>query len=334
MRREEMWSWLTDLDKNERYPIWIISYNRAGHDAPTMELLSGWERKDDINILVRDSQRRDYERAYPQFQIRSLPDEWIDSCGAARWGAVDLALEDGNDSVVMLDDDILQLKFLFGREIMSGPNAGNPCSGVNTREDDEVLGGRDIVSELVVTAMCSVAGDVFAEHPRAVQGGLIKRHGCFAASNNVRKYALNGTVTPRQAMVWNVGRMEKMGIRLNLDHFGVTGEDIGLAAEILSKDGDIFAMPSFVYDHWPESINIHKSTIRNADTIKELNAYELKCLMEYPIRDYLKINRDEDGDYEWGNVNWRALAKIRGTGTKNVKWQVDEEREWAMETLI
>lgn len=125
MQLEEMVLWVKTRDKADRVPMWVISYNRL--DAPTLLKMRQYERTDDINVLVRESQRRAYETTFPELTIHSLPDERIDSCGAARWGAYDLARELGHDEVIMLDDDVLQFRFMYERAKVQGPNAGEMC---------------------------------------------------------------------------------------------------------------------------------------------------------------------------------------------------------------
>lgn len=321
MNREDMRDWIGSQDRNNRYPSFIISYKRAG-EAPTLNLMKSWKRTDDIHVVVRDSQKEEYQRAYPMFRVVSLPDERVNSCGAARWGAVDLALAFGEDVALMFDDDIIEMKYLFERTIQSGKNAGAPCSGSCTNEDIYALGLKDKaeLSELVSTGMSTLAREVFAKEKNAVLGGPSKRHISFNINNATTKYCMNGMVTPRQMMAWHVARMEESGIRLDIPKFGITGEDLGVMAELLSKGRDAFALPSLIYDHWNEGVNIRKSVIRNADTEAILNEAEWNNLQTYPIKDYLRVKNDKDGYYQWGDVDWRALGKIRGYGLRRIPW--------------
>lgn len=317
MKRDEMIEYLAGLDKAERFPIWVISYNRAG-TAPLLEKAKSWERQHDINIVVRDSQRKAYQEAYPAMTVYGVEDDKIDCVGKARWMAAELAQGFGDDEILMFDDDVLSLRFLFERAFMRGPNKGKPCSGHSTLDDLEYL--RDL-EERVLSGMTDVARRVFAAHPKALIGGNIKQHMSFDVRNQETMYILNGGVTPRQAMVWNVGRMHDMGVSLNTERFGIHGDDIGIVAEVLAAGGDCFAMPSFAYEHWPESINIRTSVVRNADTKKALHEFEWESLQQYPIRDYLRTKRSIiDGSFEWADVNWVRLAKLRNEPTLRVGW--------------
>lgn len=314
MHREEMMEMLRAHDKADRLPMWIISYNRAG-SAPTLERMKHWERQDDIFVVVREEQRQEYRRAYPEMTIIGLPAKDIGSCGAARWGAFDAAYDlFGMDRVTMLDDDVLQFGFLCYRESKKGEEA----SGTFLKSDEAALPD---LHERVLGTASTVAVEVFNAHPRTMFGGPIKRHMSFAPSNHRTKYALNSRVTPRQVMFWELDRMTVAGCRLNLDDFGIHGEDLGNVDQVLSHGGDVFALPSFIYDHWPEEINIHKSMIRNPQNAAALHAQEWETLQRYPIKDYLRVKRSMiDGSYEWGDVNWKALHKIRGTEPVTVLW--------------
>lgn len=311
-----MLEFLTGLDKNERLPIWVISHQRAG-SAPTLERMKTWERQDDINVLVRESQRDLYRKHYPMMRIKTAPDSIIGDCGSARQMAVRLAEFIHGGSVFMADDDVLRMQFLYEGQVASGANAGAPCSRRSGQaEMDEVPD----LEERVVTGACVVALDAFRADDKAVIGGLIKQHMSFGAQLHETKYLINQGVTPRQAMIWNVERMEEMGIALDLEKFGVHGEDLGWMDATLAAGGDCFSLPSFTYDHWPEAVNIEKSMIRNAKNAARLHAEEWAALQTCPIKDYLRVKLDIIGNYEWGDVNWQKLNKIRGTKPIRIKW--------------
>lgn len=317
MKRESMLEHLSSLDKNDRYPLWVISYNRAG-EAPFLNTVQrSWERTDDVYVVVHESQRAEYRRCYPQFTVLTLPDS-ARGVGRARWGAVKLAETLGEPVISMFDDDVLALRFLFESHFQRGANAGKPCSGHSARRDTDVLPD---LEERVVGGFHNVAQVAMRDHPDTVIGGMIKQHMSFAVKNHQLQYIVNGGVTPRQAMVWNIERMAEKGIELNLEHFGIHGDDIGLVAQALAAGADSFAVPSFTYDHWPESVNIEKSVIRNIGNKREMHALEWEALQQYPVKDYLRTKRSIiDGSYEWGDINWASCAKKRGRPIIRVPW--------------
>lgn len=317
MNRDDMTRYLVSLDRDERYPVWIISYNRAG-SAPTLDNISAtWERTDDVNVVVRSSQAAAYRQAYPRLTVHGLPDEQISNVGRTRWGAAELARALGEDVIVMMDDDVLKLDFLFESAHRTGKNAGAECSGASSKAD---RAGAPNLDELVVMAFGDTARQLFAEEPLAVLGGMNKRHMSFSPKNHRTRYIVNGGATPRQVYVWHLERMEEHGVALNTELFGRHGDDIGLTAQVLAAGLDCFNTPSFVFDHWPEEINIKLSTLRNAENAAGLHAAEWDALQQYPIKDYLRVKRDLIGNYQWGDVDWVKLAKHRGQPARVVGW--------------
>lgn len=318
MNRDDMIAHLSGLDLQDRYPVWIISCNRAG-SAPTLDAISAsWVRTDDVNVLVRESQAAAYRAAYPRLQVHAMPDERINNVGRTRWAAAELARALGEDTIVMMDDDVLKLDFLYQSAHKSGLNAGAECSGASSKADREQLPNLD---ELVVTAFAATALAVFAVEPKAVLGGMNKRHMSFSPKNHRTWYTVNGGATARQVYAWHLARMEDAGVALNTEHFGRHGDDIGLTAQVLAAGLDCFTTPSFVFDHWPEEVNIHRSTLRNAENAPALHAAEWEALQHYPIKDYIRVKRSKvDGSYQWGDVDWQKLAKLRGQPTRHVGW--------------
>lgn len=334
MLKHEMVEWVKSHDKNDRVPMYVISYNRL--DAPTLLKMEHYERTDDIYVVVRESQADAYADRFPMFQIVPRPDEDIGSCGAARWGAYDVARFYGHDEAIMLDDDVLQFRFMYQRAKVQGKNVGELCSGVASAADaDEFFGTLVAMEEASLTAFGALGREVFDEQPKAVVGGMIKRHMSFSIENHRTRYILNGGATPRQAMIWNTARLEEHGIRLNLKHFGVTGEDIGLMAEVLGAGLDVFCTSSFAFDHWPEDVNLERSLIRDENTLPIFMEYEYDILQEYEIGpNYLKEKRIPGSEHGWKDVSWQKLAKFRGEPTQRHYWQADEEREAALLDLL
>jgi hypothetical protein len=238
--------------------------------------------------------------------------------------------------VIMLDDDVLQFRFMYQRAKVQGKNVGELCSGVASATDaEEFFGTLVAMEEASITAFGRLGLEVFDEQPRAVVGGMIKRHMSFAIENHRTRYTLNGGATPRQSMIWNTARMEEHDIRLNLEHFGVTGEDIGLMATVLEAGLDVFCTPSFAFDHWPEDVNLEKSVIRDESTLPLFMEYEYEVLQNYEIGpNYLKEKRIPGSEHGWKDVSWQKLAKFRGQPTQRFDWPADaERREQELELL-
>jgi hypothetical protein len=224
---------------------------------------------------------------------------------------------------------------MYQRAKVQGKNVGELCSGVATTGDAEYwFGSVPLMEEAAIGAFGMLGLDVFAEQPKAVVGGMIKRHMSFDIENHRTRYILNGGATPRQVMLWNTGRMAKHDIRLNLEHFGVTGEDIGLMATVLEAGLDVFCTPSFAFDHWPEDVNLEKSVIRDESTLPLFMEYEYEILQQYEIgQNYLKEKRIPGSEHGWKDVSWQKLAKFRGKPTQRFDWPLDAERR-EMEDLL
>ena len=333
MLRDEMFHYLHAADHNDRLPVWVISYNRF--DAPTLSRISQWENTDNVHVVVRDSQVAEYREAFPSLRFEPLPDDRIGSCGAARWGAYDLAREYGHQRAVMLDDDLLQFRPLYQHHFVQGPNAGMPCSRVFDKQDIAEFGGVIALEEATVTMFGLTANMTFDEEPNAVIGTAIKRLRSFDNRNQQTRYLLNGGSTPRQWTAWDLERLEQDGIRLNLEEFGVVGEDVGFLATLFQAGADAFTMPSFAYEHWVESVNETKSLIRTADNRGILSEHEYMMLQRYDMGNYyLRVCPRGGDEYEWGEVDWRGLNKFRGTTMKRVLWDSDQERAAEMEALV
>lgn len=340
MLRDELFNKIENIDKNDRVPVWVISYNRF--DAPTLVRMKDWERLDDVHVVVRETQVDKYRKSFPYLQFEAMPDERINSCGAARWGAYDRARELGHEHAIMLDDDLLQFRILYQHHFVKGPNAGLPCSRVLDKEDIAELGGVAVAEEAAVTLMGQTARGVFADEPEAVLGTAIKRLRSFDNRNHQTRYLLNGGATPRQWTAWHLTRLEEHGIRLNLEHFGVVGEDLGFLATLFEADLDAFSMPSFAYDYWnqnegqgrdPEGDD--QSLIRTRGLAPLLSEHEYNCLQLYEMGpNYLRSCPKGGDEYEWGEVDWRGLHRFRGTQMKRVLWDADEARNLEMDDIL
>lgn len=318
MHRTAMRDYLNNLSLEDRLPVYIISYKRAGL-APNLEFINdNWARADDVNVVVLQSEKAAYVAAYPRLTVHGLPDDQVNTVGKARWRAAELAHALGDEVIIMMDDDVLKLDFLHHSAHRTGKNAGAECSGLSNKEDRAAVPS---LEERVVMGFGDTSRHVFEQEPQAVLGGMHKRHMSFSPRNHRTRYTVNGGASPRQVYVWHVDRMMQHGVALNTKLFSRHGDDIGLVAEVLKAGLDCFLVPSFVFDHWPESVNITKSVLRNAHTAPALHAEEWEALQQYPIKDYLRVKLSMlDGSYQWGDVDWRKLAKIRKQPTRHIAW--------------
>jgi hypothetical protein len=49
---------------------------------------------------------------------------------------------------------------------------------------------------------------------------------------------------------------------------------------------------------------------------------------------YLRVCPKGGEEYEWGEVDWRALSKYRGSEMKRVLWDADQDRIDEMKELV
>lgn len=316
MLEHEMEQYLEDV--GPRLPVWTFSYNRAGK-APFLETTRTWKDQS-INVVVRESQVDAYAAAYPWATLHPVPDAG-DCVGASRQAALDYALLEGHELICLVDDDLTNVGWLFQGYFKTGKNVGAPCSRRTSRLLPDL-------QERVLAGISGIARTVAEQHPDAVLGGGLKQHGAIGDNLHRTMYMVNKGVTPKQLMTVNTLRLAQAGVRLNTDLFGRHGDDIGLVAEILKAGLQCYAMPSFVFDVWPEEINIGKSVVRNADTARDLHAEEWEALQQYPIRDYLRTkNSIVDGSFEWADVNWQKYAKVTGVQPETVLWPLDAARD-------
>lgn len=333
MKKEVIDQVLMECEPEDLYPIWVISYNRA-NNWPTYkrirEHMDPDVMQEKLNVVVRESQVRDYKRSSPGVNVWGIPDGyrgWEHSCGMARQAAMDFAYQlEGHNRVIMLDDDILHFRYLFQSAIQSGPNKGAEKSGHDLSSDRHE---RDpLLIQHILTLFSKVADSAFEHDPTIVSGSARKQNMSHAADNHKIKFMVNRGMTPRQFMARDLERINEAGITLDVPAFGIHGEDIGFTAQLLEAGLSCFNTPSLAYDVWSEDSNIKLSSIRNAENAAELHQMEYDALRNYEIfGNYLKVTKASviDGSYEWGDIDWRAFHKLRGTKAELVYWDEQEE---------
>jgi hypothetical protein len=316
MDKDTIERYMASLDPDICYPIWVISYNRV-ENWPTQRLFVDVPPRL-VNVVVRESQLEEYRAQYPWATYYGIPDGYRDaphSCGMARQAAMDYALAAGHERVIMLDDDLLRIRYLYRSEIFSGPNAGAEKSG------HAKTAGRDAQ---IFTLFSSIAEEVFNAYPDVVMGSARKQHMCHAPENHRTKYHINRGMTPRQFMARDVRRLANAGLSIDLPAFGVHGEDLGFTAQVLQAGFSCFSVPCIAYDVWSEDSNIKLSSIRNSSNAAAMHRLEWEGLQKYELgQQYLKVTKSSliDGSYEWGDVDWRKYHKLRGTRPIVEEWE-------------
>lgn len=324
VNRDLMYSWTMAQDVDSMLPIFVISHDRVD-DAVLLHRANDtpWPRPDLVNVVVHKRFAVDYQLRFPNLTIHTH--EEPDGCGRARWAAVRIARELGHKRVIMMDDDIVKMVFKYKSQIKSGPNKGAECSSQSGKAEALNTPGFE---QHILAGASVIANEVFDTHPDVIIGGLIKQHMSFRPGNHRERYVINGRVTPRQVMFWDLDRIAERGLSLDQSKFGWTGEDIGNVDQVLGNGYDCFAIPCYTYDHWSEEVNIDRSRVRNRENKREILDLDFANFSTLPIFDLLRFKRDKvTQEYEWSDVNWAKLHKHRGTSMEVVEWDEAEVLE-------
>ena len=313
MKKKRMKRLLDEIDVNSMPHIFCPSYNRPDFVSAKMFNSFSEEAKKKVHIVVRSEQYKAYKKQNPDLHILPIPEDYpINGLASTRQFIFEYAVEHKYPIIIDMDDDIKNIAYMY--DGVSG--TGNPCSKHTIRADRE----NDPLLEQKVLLMASqIAREVFKNHPDVYLGNIRRQRLSQAVDNAKLKYIINAGPTPRQVTFLNVKGLHKAGIDRDVKRFDRHGDDIGFCAVILKAGGSLFNIPCLTYDYVSEKCD---SVIRTPETEKELHAYEYRMLQKYPIRDYLRTTfRDEEGNYMWGDVDYRKLHKLRGTTSIKEYWE-------------
>ena len=304
---------LDEIDVSSMPHIFCPSYNRPDFVSAKMFNSFSEEAKKKIHIVVRNEQYKAYKKQNPDSHIILIPkDDPIHGLASTRQFIFEYAVDHRYSMIIDIDDDIKNLTYLY--DGVSG--TGNPCSSHTIKVDRE----NDPLLEQKVLLMASrIAREVFKNHPDVYLGNIRRQRLSQGVDNAKLKYIINSGPTPRQVTFINVKGLYKAGINRDVKRFDRHGDDIGFCAVILKAGGSLFNIPCLTYDYVSEKCD---SVIRTPETEKELHAYEYKMLQKYPIKDYLRVTfRDDEGNYMWGDVDFRKLNKLRGSSSIKEYWE-------------
>lgn len=294
---------------NRMLPIFIPSYMRAGKSAAMRRVFIHFNSKDlkNITMVVRPEEYDEYCDAYPDINILKLTGD-INGLASTRQWIVDYATKQGIPYILDMDDDIFQVRALY----KDTNKHGLECSRLFTI-DDGIL---DLYPS-IFRAASKVAVEVMKTHKDALYGNIRRRRFSDKKSYHRTKYVLQGGSTPRQFTFVNIKGLYDSNIQRDMV-FDPHGDDIGFAAVVLAKGKKCFSIPSFTYGYIDEKCD---SVIRTPETSKRLHKYEYDVLQQYPIKDYLKTTfKDAEGNYMWGDIDWRKYHKLNNTKIESVLW--------------
>lgn len=314
MEKQKMKQLLNENNPNMMPHIFCPSYNRPEF-VSAIRVFNKFsnETKSKVHVVVRPEQYKDYKRANPGLHILPIPKDYkINGLASTRQFIFEYAVEHRYSMIIDMDDDIKNLAYLY-----SGISAaGNMCSRHSTEKDKQE---DPLLEQKILLMGAMIARLVFKKHPEVYLGNIRRQHFSQGADNANLKYIINSGPTPRQVTFMNVKGLYKSGINRDIKRFDRHGDDIGFCAVILSQGGSLFNIPCLAYDYISEKCD---SVIRTPETEKELHAYEYAMLQQYPIKDYLKTTfKDEEGNYVWGDIDYRKLHKLRGTSPIKKFWE-------------
>ena len=312
MKRRSIVRQIEMMSDREVPHIFVPSYMRPNF-ASAQRIFSTFSEESlkRVHIVVRPEQADAYRKANPSLDIIPIADDVeVNGLASTRQFIFDEAVRRRYKIIIDMDDDITLLGFLY-----SGVNGrGEPCSRHSVKADLQEI---EYMYEKILTLAATIADEAFKEDPRLVFGNIHRQRMSMHPDLNATKLMINSGPTPRQVTIVNVRRLHQMGINRSM-RFERHGDDIGYCAEILKNGGHLFNIPCLIYDYVSEKCD---SVCRTPETEKELHALEYRMLQKYPIKDYLRTTfKDEDGNYMWGDIDWRKYHKLHGTSSVKIPW--------------
>lgn len=305
MEKARMKAMLDAVDPSTMPHIFCPSYNRPDFVSAQLFRTFQDDVKEKVHIVVRAEQYEAYKEANPDLDVIPIPEDYpINGLASTRQFIFEYAAANDYDMIIDMDDDIKYIAYMYNG--VSG--TGTPCSKHTVMKDRE----EDPLLEQKVLLMASkIAREVFEEHPTVYLGNIRRQRLSQGVDNAMLKYIINLGPTPRQVTLMNVKGLVEADINRDVERFDRHGDDIGFCAVILKAGGSLFNIPCLTYDYVSEKCD---SVIRTPETEKELHAYEYNMLQQYPIKDYLRTTfRDEEGNYMWGDVDFKNYHKLMGT---------------------
>lgn len=282
------------------FPICIPSYLRWDRkDNKTMAKIieqSDEEIQRSTILFVRKEQEREYRKNYTKTKIVVLPK--VNGLASTRQYIEDYMYEELKQPYFLdIDDDITSLGAVV---LENGKPRSTKAGEVNPGD--------------ILRLFCAISKVAF-ERNDCVLGKPRRMHYANDIEYTQTAYVTNKGATPRSVTAINAKGLRQLGVRRNM-MFDPTGDDVGFVAEIAKKNGNMFNAECLTYSFVDDEIN---SVIRNDSNRRQLANYEYKCLLKYPMKDYLRIPfKYEDGGYKYSDIDYTKYRKITGVTTERV----------------
>lgn len=312
MNRSKIEKVLNNTTEKDLLYIFIPSYNRPRFFIGRNLLPMFTDRAlSKVYIVVREEQYKEYKKENRDLIKRGMnlipiPKGTVTGVGSTRQFIMDYAIENRLPYIMDMDDDIRYLQFLYRGKT----NSGKECSKHTEAKDYKI---DPLIPQKVLQLTGKISREVFRNHPKVLLGNIRKQRFSNKDSYNSIKYQINKGPTPRQTKILNIKGIKRAGIKMP-DAFNLHGDDIGFAAEVLQNGYSCFNIPCLCYDYVDEKNNSVVRDPHNPDKNRHLHKLEYDGLMQMEIKDYLRESfKFPDGQYMFGDIDWRAYHKLHGT---------------------
>lgn len=312
--RKDIMFELENTSEKDLFPIFVPTYNRMNDLRVEDKIFSHFneEAYNKIQFVVREEQYKQYKRSYPMCNYLVIPKGQVSGLGSTRNFIIDYCVSHRIPYAIDMDDDIKYISYIFVAISQSGEKTSHHSLVTDVKKDP-------LLYQKVFQLACKISKDLFRSDKYVVLGNIRRQHFSNDLSNSQTKYQVNKGITPRQIKILNIKQLYKKNIRVP-EEFDIHGEDIGFVAEVLRKGCKTFNIPCLSYDYVDEKTN---SVVRDPKgENRELHRMEFEGLMKMPIKDYLKWTiKFPDGEYRFGDVDWRKYHKLNGTQGIRVGWE-------------
>lgn len=320
MNRSKIENVLNNTTEKDLLYIFIPSYNRPRFFIGRNLLPMFTDRAlSKVYIVVREEQYKEYKKENRDLIKRGMnlipiPKGTVTGVGSTRQFIMDYAIENRLPYIMDMDDDIKYLQFLYRGKT----NSGKECSKHTGVKDYKI---DPLIPQKVLQLTGKISREVFRNHPKVLLGNIRKQRFSNKDSYNSIKYQINKGPTPRQTKILNIKGIKRAGIKMP-DAFNLHGDDIGFAAEVLQNGYSCFNIPCLCYDYVDEKTNSVVRDPHNPDKNRHLHKLEYDGLMQMEIKDYLRESfKFPDGQYMFGDIDWRAYHKLHGTSYYIKYWK-------------
>lgn len=309
--REAKFGLIFDLAKRASKmlpPVYVISHKRAG-DVPTLQTLP-WINENGYLVVAEDA-AMEYELLHPEARILEIPSGYAGleiGIGRAKQFVLDHARENGDEHIILLDDDLESLSALYS--IGGGKVSHAYARLVEDKREEFYLG--------LLVLFAAVMDEAYAEEPTAVTGSPQRNNSNRTTGSASARWELNRGVHPSQMQSWHVGRFWSMLPEgLNLEDFNYHGEDIAVALDILAAGGSLVTVPSIIGQYRDYET---ESTLRTPETAPALRQKEHEDLQKHALWPYVRTRLDLLDRPQWHAIDWRKIKKERGVPEDKVLW--------------